>query len=123
MQAERRHVDEALARVAACRAERGRCEMVHAPVRFPAALAQDADAVQHDVHIVDQRVPRLGVEELVQPYATLGRRARKACADGYVAVEAAKRGDGMPADEAVAAEHEHASRARAWQSIRSVRGP
>ena len=98
--------------------QRGRRPMVHALIGLAAALAQDADAVEHDRDAVEQAVPVLRLEQSLE--VRLAARA-VACALGQALVEscgatAADDGPGavsqqgqdrVPPDEARGTEHEH----------------
>ena len=108
-------MDQANRPTRAGRCERGGREMVHAPVGFRPALAQDADRIDHGVDAAQQGLPGLGRAEPLEvdlaPLAAVqaGRQAARR-AGGMPAADddrmtALREGGGdMPPDESCAAE-------------------
>ena len=97
--------------------ERRGGQVMHAVIGLLAALAQDPDAVDHDVDAIQQRIPGARLEQRLEARgaARATHRAdrqagidaqRVAAADDDAAMALAQRGDDMATDEAGATQHQ-----------------
>lgn len=104
--------------------QRGGGEVVHAAISFAAALAQDADAVDHRVAIAERFVPIGGLQQRFEPRFAESedggdRRSapppRMAAADQYTAIARRERFDHVATDEAGATQDQYPSSLRLVQ--------
>ena len=118
-------MDQPAIRLPAGFGERGHGEMVHATIRLATALAQDANAIQHDVDAFKQvepvRWPGQAFESSLPVSTATGEvgdavfdTLRVSASDGDIAAGFEQRGDRVAPNESAAAE-DHDT--RGWNRI------
>ena len=102
--------------------QRGRRQVMHALVSLAPALAQDADAIEHDIDVAQQAAPIRDIEQALEMGLAAGALARArgqavvdpigaAAADHWPGAAGQQAQNRVPADEARGAEHEYGGRA------------